>query len=107
MDEPFGALDAQTREEMQHLLLTIWKDYPCQIVFVTHDVDEALLMGDRVIIFSTQPAMIADDFNITTARPRSAAWLRFPEIVDLKERVLNKLEIKSWSPIETIESMES
>ena len=91
MDEPFGALDAQTREEMQALLIQIWKNFPCQVVFVTHDVDEALLLGDRVIIFSTQPAKVADDFTIEQPRPRSSAWLRSPDIVVLKDRILHQL----------------
>ena len=64
MDEPFGALDAQTREEMQKLLIALHKTWPCLIVFVTHDVTEALMLGDRVIVLSTQPATIADDFEI-------------------------------------------
>lgn len=91
MDEPFGALDAQTREEMQRLLITLHKDYPCLIVFVTHDVTEALVLGDRVIVLSTQPASVADDFTITEERPRSALWQRSTEALALQDRILSQL----------------
>jgi ABC-type nitrate/sulfonate/bicarbonate transport system ATPase subunit len=91
MDEPFGALDAQTREEMQHLLVKLYNDRPCLVVFVTHDVTEALALGDRVIVLSTQPAKVADDFVITEPRPRSAAWQRSSEAVKLEERILDQL----------------
>ena len=91
MDEPFGALDAQIREEMQALLITLHKTWPCLIVFVTHDVTEALMLGDRVIVLSTQPARIADDFEISEARPRSSIWQRSTEAVKMEERVLAQL----------------
>ena len=91
MDEPFGALDAQTREEMQHLLVKLYNDRPCLVVFVTHDVTEALALGDRVIVLSTQPAKVADDFVITEPRPRAAAWQRSSEAVKLEERILDQL----------------
>ncbi len=91
MDEPFGALDAQTREEMQKLLVKLYREYPCLIVFVTHDVTEALLLGDRVVVLSTQPARIADDFEIATPKPRDTGWLRMPEAVALEQRILSRL----------------
>ncbi|MBK6974405.1 MAG: ATP-binding cassette domain-containing protein [Sterolibacteriaceae bacterium] len=91
MDEPFGALDAQTREEMQHLLVKLYNDRPCLVVFVTHDVTEALMLGDRVIVLSAQPARIADDFVIGEPRPRSGTWQRSSEAVKLEERILNQL----------------
>jgi len=91
MDEPFGALDAQIREEMQALLITLHKTWPCLIVFVTHDVTEALMLGDRVIVLSTQPARIADDFEISEARPRSSIWQRSTEAVKMEERILAQL----------------
>lgn len=91
MDEPFGALDAQTREEMQGLLVKLYNEQPCLVIFVTHDVTEALLLGDRVIVLSTQPAKVADDFSIAEARPRSGAWQRSAEALRLEERILNQL----------------
>ncbi len=91
MDEPFGALDAQTREEMQKLLVKLYQEHPCLIVFVTHDVTEALLLGDRVVVLSTQPARIADDFEIAAPKPRDSGWLRMPEAAALEQRILSRL----------------
>ena len=91
MDEPFGALDAQTREEMQRLLVELYNRRPCLVVFVTHDVTEALVLGDRVIVMSSSPAGIADDFTIAEPRPRSATWQRTTEKTRLEERVLSHL----------------
>jgi len=95
MDEPFGALDAQTREEMQLLLGELIAQQPCLVVFVTHDVTEALLLGDRVVTLSTKPARVADDFNITESRPRSADWLRTTAAVRMEARILAQLHSAS------------
>jgi ABC-type nitrate/sulfonate/bicarbonate transport system ATPase subunit len=91
MDEPFGALDAQTREEMQLLLIDLYRELPCLVVFVTHDVTEALVLGDRVIVLSTQPARVADDFAIDALRPRSSVWRRSEEALRLEKRILEQL----------------
>lgn len=91
MDEPFGALDAQTREEMQHLLLKLWETHQCLVIFVTHDVSEALVLGDRVLVLSSSPAKIIDDFRIEEARPRSDAWLMSSSVLAMKDRVLERL----------------
>ena len=95
MDEPFGALDAQTRADMQKLLAELHRQHPCLTLFVTHDVTEALLLGDRVIVLSTQPARIADDFEILEPRPRSEAWQRSTEAVRMEERILERLHAQS------------
>jgi ABC-type nitrate/sulfonate/bicarbonate transport system ATPase subunit len=91
MDEPFGALDAQTRSNMQALLSRLHAAHPCLVVFVTHDVTEALLLGDRVIVLSTQPARIIDDFDVPVLQPRSADWLQSPEVRVMHERVVGHL----------------
>jgi ABC-type nitrate/sulfonate/bicarbonate transport system ATPase subunit len=91
MDEPFGALDAQTRAEMQSLLVDLHEKNPCLIIFVTHDVTEALTLGDRVLVMSTQPARFADDFAILEPRLRSAVWQRSSEAVRMEERILAQL----------------
>jgi ABC-type nitrate/sulfonate/bicarbonate transport system ATPase subunit len=91
MDEPFGALDAQTREEMQRLLVDLWRENQCLVVFVTHDVSEALILGDRVIVLSSSPATVVDDIVISEARPRSDAWLMSSPIQALKDRILARL----------------
>lgn len=95
MDEPFGALDAQTREDMQDLLVRLHESRPCLVVFVTHDVTEALALGDRVIVLSAQPAKVADDFVIAEPRPRSSRWKRSSEAVKFEERILNQLHLAS------------
>jgi NitT/TauT family transport system ATP-binding protein len=69
MDEPFGALDAQTRLEMQRLLMSVWETQRMTILFVTHDVDEALLLADRIVLLSQRPATVAD--IITIDKPRA------------------------------------
>ena len=91
MDEPFGALDAQTREEMQHLLIELQEKHNCIIVFVTHDVEEALLLGDRVIVLSTKPATIAENFEINEPKPRSSVWLGSTYANQQREKILSVL----------------
>ncbi len=98
LDEPFGALDAQTRLEAQNLLVDLYRRQPCLIAFVTHDVTEALTLGDRVIVLSTQPARVADDFRIEEPRPRSAAWQRSTAGTRLEQRILDQLHSKSVAP---------
>jgi ABC-type nitrate/sulfonate/bicarbonate transport system ATPase subunit len=98
LDEPFGALDAQTRLEAQSLLVELYRRQPCLVVFVTHDVTEALALGDRVIVLSTQPARIADDFKIAEPRPRTAAWHRSTAGTKLEQRILDQLHTKSVAP---------
>jgi ABC-type nitrate/sulfonate/bicarbonate transport system ATPase subunit len=91
MDEPFAALDAQTRGDMQELLVGLFKQQPCLVVFVTHDVTEAMVLGDRVTVLSAQPGRVADDFRIEAARPRSELWLRSTEGVAIQQRILAQL----------------
>lgn len=91
MDEPFGALDAQTRHEMQELLVELWKEQQCLVVFVTHDITEAQMVGDRILVLSTKPARIAADILITEPRPRGDAWLRSPDAIKMEERIINIL----------------
>jgi len=94
MDEPFGALDAQTREGMQKLLVQLHREQPCLTVFVTHDVTEAITLGDRVLVLSTKPATVADDFLITQTQPRGE-WLHSAEAQTLEKRILDKLHTTS------------
>ncbi|MBI5063385.1 MAG: ABC transporter ATP-binding protein [Desulfatitalea sp.] len=70
MDEPFGALDAQTREEMQQLLLGVWRELGHTILFVTHDIGEAILLADRILVMDRHPARIARDIEVCLPRPR-------------------------------------
>ena len=91
MDEPFGALDPETREGMQTLLVDLWKSSPCLIVFVTHDVSEALVLGDRIITLGGSPASVVDDFSIAEDRPRGDLWLQSTPASHMRERILEKL----------------
>ena len=91
MDEPFGALDAQTRRMMQTLLLDVWTQVRTTVLFVTHDIDEALLLGDRVVMLSRRPARIVADLRVPFARPRGAATTADAAFADLKRRCLELL----------------
>ena len=88
LDEPFAALDAQTRLQMQELLLELWRDLKMTIVFVTHDVDEAILLSDRVLVISRRPGRIRADFEIPLSRPRSAEQLTSEDFNRLKKYCL-------------------
>lgn len=70
MDEPFGALDAKIREDMQGLLLKLWNQEKNCVIFITHDITEALLLADRVVVVSSRPAKIIEDMRVPFARPR-------------------------------------
>jgi NitT/TauT family transport system ATP-binding protein len=73
MDEPFGALDAQTREAMQEELMRIWERTGKTVVFVTHDIEEAVYLGSRVLVLGTRPPRLCEELTIDLPRPRSAA----------------------------------
>ncbi|WP_231337663.1 ABC transporter ATP-binding protein [Paraburkholderia sprentiae] len=91
MDEPFGALDAQTRRMMQMLLLDIWAQIRTTVVFVTHDVDEALFLGDRVVMLSQRPARLLADLAVPLARPRGDGTTTEVAFVDIKRHCLSLL----------------
>lgn len=91
MDEPFGALDAQTRAEMQTLLIKQWEEHKCCVVFVTHDITEALVLGDRITVLSTRPAKVALDLRLTSERPRSEEWLRSSDAVHMSNQIIEVL----------------
>jgi len=92
MDEPFGALDAQTRSEMQQLLLQIWDETACTILFVTHDVEEAVYLADRIFIMSSHPGTIVEDVQVPFDRPRDLALKEKGEFHDLQHYVLGSLK---------------
>jgi NitT/TauT family transport system ATP-binding protein len=88
MDEPFGALDAQTRNIMQSELLRIWSEEKKTVVFVTHSVDEAIYLADRIVIMSARPGRIKDVIEIPLARPRNRTS---SEVNQIRDRILSDL----------------
>jgi ABC-type nitrate/sulfonate/bicarbonate transport system ATPase subunit len=91
LDEPFGALDSQTRLEMQQWLLEVWDELDRTVLFVTHDVDEAVFLADRVLVMSPRPGRIAADIAVDIARPRDLATLTAPDFMATKRRLLGLL----------------
>ncbi len=91
MDEPFGALDAQTRGLMQELLLDVWEKNKCTVLFVTHDVDEAIFMSDHVYIMTTRPGAVKRELEIPLPRPRSYEVVMTPEFTTLKREIVDAI----------------
>src|ERR1700683_209228 len=91
MDEPFGALDAQTRSEMQQLLLKVWDETASTILFVTHDVDEAVYLADRIFVMSAHPGTIIEDVQVPFDRPRDLGLKERNEFHELANYVLGRL----------------
>jgi NitT/TauT family transport system ATP-binding protein len=87
MDEPFAALDAQTRELMQAELLRIWNAAKKTVLFITHQIDEAIFLSDRVIVMSARPGRILADLPITLPRPRQLEVKRTPEFVEYTDAI--------------------
>lgn len=91
LDEPFGALDAQLRLELQNVLLNLWFGTGKSVLFVTHDIEEAIVLGDRVVVFGSNGHII-DDELIALPRPRDAASIRFqPEFAEIHRHLWNAL----------------
>ncbi|WP_375781088.1 ABC transporter ATP-binding protein [Bradyrhizobium sp. ma5] len=97
MDEPFGALDAQTRSMMQEVLLDIWTRIPTTTVFVTHDIEEALFLADRAIVMSARPGRVIDDIDLPFSRPRQAELVTEPGFVQLKRHIIGLLKQREGS----------
>ncbi len=91
LDEPFGALDAQTRAGLQRWLLEVWDHLGRSCLFVTHDINESILLADRVYVFSSRPGHVLLERIIPLARPRNPAMLSRSEVVDLRAEVEDAL----------------
>ncbi len=91
MDEPFGALDAQTRNQMQNELLRIWQETKKTVVFITHSVDEAVFLADRIIVMTARPGSVKDIYNIDLPRPRNRAH---PKFIEMRKAILEELEVE-------------
>src|SRR5205823_14418502 len=91
LDEPFAAIDAQTREILQFELLRIFGLRPTAMVFVTHSIEEAVLMGDRVVVLKGKPSSVAEVVEVTLPRPRTRDTLLSPRFAELREHVWKTL----------------
>lgn len=87
MDEPFGALDAQTRTRMQSYLLEIWRHVDITILFITHDLDEAIYLADRILVLDAHPGRVREIVEVPVARPRTVAQFLEPEFLAARQRL--------------------
>ena len=87
MDEPFGALDAQTRSKMQSYLLEIWRHLDITILFITHDLDEAIYLADRILVLDANPGRVNEVIEVAVPRPRNPAQFLQPEFLSARQRL--------------------
>jgi ABC-type nitrate/sulfonate/bicarbonate transport system ATPase subunit len=93
LDEPFGALDALTRKELQNWLLRVWQEFGRTVMFITHDVEEAVYLADRVIVLSARPGEIKRELKIDLPRPRHQRMIAEPEFGKLVRELLEELGV--------------
>jgi NitT/TauT family transport system ATP-binding protein len=93
LDEPFGALDALTRKELQDWLLAVWQEFGRTVVFITHDVEEAVYLADRVIVLTSRPGTVKRELAVNLPRPRRQRMAASPEFGDLVGGLLGDLGI--------------
>jgi NitT/TauT family transport system ATP-binding protein len=92
MDEPFGALDAFTRDEMNLLLLSLWAETSKTVVFVTHNISEAIFLADRVVVMTPRPGRLARIFEIELPRPRTVEMMFEPDFIELIREMKRTVE---------------
>lgn len=97
MDEPFGALDAQTRLQLQDLTLDVWREEKATVLFITHDIDEAILLADNVYVMSRRPGRIVEKITVDIPRPRDHRTTLTPEFSAIKSVIMDRL----WKEIES------
>ncbi|MEM9681856.1 MAG: ABC transporter ATP-binding protein [Pseudomonadota bacterium] len=100
MDEPFGALDAQTRVMMQESLLKLWSEFRNTVIFVTHDIDEAIFLADRVVIMSAAPGQIIADLKVDLDRPRDLDMATQPAFIEIKRHCIEAIRAESLRAFE-------
>ena len=100
MDEPFGALDAQTRIMMQENLLQIWGEFGITVIFVTHDIDEAVFLADRVVVMSASPGKIIADITVNLPRPRDVSMVSSKEYIKTKKECMQLIRAESLRAFE-------
>ncbi len=101
MDEPFGALDAQTRTLMGELLLRVWEEAAKTVLFVTHDIEEGLFLGDRVFVMTARPGRIREEIPVPLPRPRTLDALTSETFVRLKRHVMTLIREEALRTLET------
>jgi NitT/TauT family transport system ATP-binding protein len=101
MDEPFGALDALTRQIMQEMLTDLWQRYRKTVLFVTHDIDEALFLGDVIYIMTNRPGRIRTTLTVDLPRPRNFAMLTSQRFVELRSQVVGIIHEESMKAVES------
>ena len=106
LDEPFGALDALTRTMMQRWLLDVWQKYRRTILFITHDVDEAIFLGDRVLVMTARPGSVKLEQVVDLPRPRRPEIVTAPEFVGLKRTLLDAIEEESMKSFQSTVTQE-
>ncbi len=97
MDEPFGALDAQTRTIMQEALLQLWGEFRITVVFVTHDIDEAVFLADRILVMGANPGRIIDDITVGLPRPRDPEMMFRPDSTAVRKRCHDLIRAETLS----------
>jgi ABC-type nitrate/sulfonate/bicarbonate transport system ATPase subunit len=107
MDEPFGALDAQTRELMQELLLKIWAESQTTILFITHDVDEAIFLADRVYVMTARPGRIKREITVTLPRPRDYEVELSGPFLEIKREIAHLIREESLRSVALTERLNS
>jgi NitT/TauT family transport system ATP-binding protein len=96
LDEPFASVDAQTRADLQDLLLDVWQRTQVTMLFVTHDIDEAAYMGDRIVVLTASPARVKETVDVDLARPRDQIRTRaLPGFADLRARVFSSVKAEA------------
>jgi ABC-type nitrate/sulfonate/bicarbonate transport system ATPase subunit len=100
LDEPFGALDAQTKLQMQEWLLQLWSDFGKTVIFVTHDVEEAIYLSDEVNVMATRPGRIVESIPVPIVRPRPRSVTLTPEFIAIKERCLQLLTAGHYTAVD-------
>ena len=105
MDEPFGALDAQTRQLMQELLTRVWEEHRLTVMFVTHDIDEAVFLSDRVLVMTARPGRIKEELRVEIERPRTFEIFSSPEFFEYKSQLLTSVREESLRSAEAMEAI--
>lgn len=98
LDEPFGALDAQTKAQMQEWLLNIWEDFGKTVVFVTHDIEESIYLSDEICVMGTRPGRLIERISVPMARPRPRSVVTQTSFVELKQRCMDLLNEPHHEP---------